>query len=292
MYWTAVCIGSIASVVQSVVKPYWAPACAYVPIPEGSSSDAPVMRPGPSALPSRFSEFFSARSSAALGSTGRPGSTRGPSGPVGTPDSVAGFVSVTPSTPPLALQLLPPRHQLTIQGGRPDRRIVGQLHRRGAQDERLGLPPTQATVRADELLEAGDLAGDGVHRTEKDQIAGSLEARKATQRLAGPGPVLGQQDAPVGRRRVQVMLAVRAEHERVAFRRPADHGSDPRMAREGPDQARVAPVSYTHLRAHETVLDLVCRLLLEKKKQKKKKKKKKKKEKKKRKKKKREKRKR
>ena len=32
---------------------------------------------------------------------------------------------------------------------------------------------------------------------------------------------------------------------------------DHRYARE--------PVSYTHLRAHETVLDLVCRLLLEKK---------------------------
>ena len=31
------------------------------------------------------------------------------------------------------------------------------------------------------------------------------------------------------------------------------------------------PVSYTHLRAHETVLDLVCRLLLEKKKKEKKK---------------------
>ena len=29
---------------------------------------------------------------------------------------------------------------------------------------------------------------------------------------------------------------------------------------------RAEPVSYTHLRAHETVLDLVCRLLLEKKK--------------------------
>ena len=29
--------------------------------------------------------------------------------------------------------------------------------------------------------------------------------------------------------------------------------------------ALVGPVSYTHLRAHETVLDLVCRLLLEKK---------------------------
>ena len=36
------------------------------------------------------------------------------------------------------------------------------------------------------------------------------------------------------------------------------------------------PVSYTHLRAHETVLDLVCRLLLEKKKNKQEKKKKKK----------------
>ena len=29
----------------------------------------------------------------------------------------------------------------------------------------------------------------------------------------------------------------------------------------------IDPVSYTHLRAHETVLDLVCRLLLEKKKE-------------------------
>ena len=33
-------------------------------------------------------------------------------------------------------------------------------------------------------------------------------------------------------------------------------------------KAGLEAVSYTHLRAHETVLDLVCRLLLEKKKQK------------------------
>ena len=32
-------------------------------------------------------------------------------------------------------------------------------------------------------------------------------------------------------------------------------------------RTRVRAVSYTHLRAHETVLELVCRLLLEKKKQ-------------------------
>mgnify|MGYP003381533765 CR=1 FL=1 len=37
-------------------------------------------------------------------------------------------------------------------------------------------------------------------------------------------------------------------------------GSAPLRFRRG------LPVSYTHLRAHETVLDLVCRLLLEKKK--------------------------
>ena len=33
-----------------------------------------------------------------------------------------------------------------------------------------------------------------------------------------------------------------------------------------PPVLTIGPVSYTHLRAHETVLDLVCRLLLEKKK--------------------------
>ena len=34
----------------------------------------------------------------------------------------------------------------------------------------------------------------------------------------------------------------------------------------GSSQGKFNAVSYTHLRAHETVLDLVCRLLLEKKK--------------------------
>ena len=46
-----------------------------------------------------------------------------------------------------------------------------------------------------------------------------------------------------------------------------------RVIGEGPDQCPIVssrtnvsnPVSYTHLRAHETVLDLVCRLMLAKK---------------------------
>ena len=37
-------------------------------------------------------------------------------------------------------------------------------------------------------------------------------------------------------------------------------------AADGNAWTMVLAVSYTHLRAHETVLDLVCRLLLEKKK--------------------------
>ena len=43
--------------------------------------------------------------------------------------------------------------------------------------------------------------------------------------------------------------------------------ADVLLAREGylrPPGIGPGPVSYTHLRAHETVLDIVCRLLLEK----------------------------
>src|SRR5665811_398575 len=48
-----------------------------------------------------------------------------------------------------------------------------------------------------------------------------------------------------------------------------DLGHSEFLAEHALDRAlnSVSPVSYTHLRAHETVLDLVCRLLLEKKKQ-------------------------
>ena len=44
-------------------------------------------------------------------------------------------------------------------------------------------------------------------------------------------------------------------------------GEPGRGSRRRVAQTWVWPVSYTHLRAHETVIDLVCRLLLEKKKQ-------------------------
>ena len=70
---------------------------------------------------------------------------------------------------------------------------------------------------------------------------------------------------------------------RAAHRKAGDEAVWKQLARRGADDAvldletpgRVGelmegrdPVSYTHLRAHETVLDIVCRLLLEKKKNK------------------------
>ena len=67
--------------------------------------------------------------------------------------------------------------------------------------------------------------------------------------------------------------SVRCVEETGAKRRGAQHRSggnadDRRLphARHPEPGDGGKPVSYTHLRAHETVLDLVCRLLLEKKK--------------------------
>ena len=57
--------------------------------------------------------------------------------------------------------------------------------------------------------------------------------------------------------------------DRCAFALQLDHGAHA-LGQVGIDRDAAgrgfAAVSYTHLRAHETVLDLVCRLLLEKKK--------------------------
>ena len=61
-----------------------------------------------------------------------------------------------------------------------------------------------------------------------------------------------------------LMLAVNAA---VTLQRPllvkGEPGTGKTMLAEEVARA-LGPVSYTHLRAHETVLDLVCRLLLEK----------------------------
>src|SRR5665811_2375066 len=61
--------------------------------------------------------------------------------------------------------------------------------------------------------------------------------------------------------RIRPLQSSEEDDQREAHLEPDHHAHDRQERRPGVSQ----PVSYTHLRAHETVLDLVCRLLLEKK---------------------------
>jgi hypothetical protein len=48
--------GKVSSIVHPIANPSCAPAWLYVPIPEGSSSEAPVISPGPKTLSTRPSK--------------------------------------------------------------------------------------------------------------------------------------------------------------------------------------------------------------------------------------------
>ena len=63
----------------------------------------------------------------------------------------------------------------------------------------------------------------------------------------------------VYKRQVQVLVPNASEPGGAPVAVPVEIGLSDGVNTE------IVPVSYTHLRAHETVLDLVCRLLLEKK---------------------------
>src|SRR2546430_2221581 len=51
--------GNVISAVHRVLKPSVAPATEYVPMPDGSSSEAPVMSPGPRTFRNRTAGFGS-----------------------------------------------------------------------------------------------------------------------------------------------------------------------------------------------------------------------------------------
>ena len=80
------------------------------------------------------------------------------------------------------------------------------------------------------------------------------------QRVSPPNQGV-ETTAFLGSRRVSLSVAALQEAGGQATEEP-DLAME-RLVERGPET-----VSYTHLRAHETVLDLVCRLLLEKKKKK------------------------
>ena len=117
--------------------------------------------------------------------------------------------------------------------------VAGADHRRPARRGLLLLADPRQRARQADSDALGDDTGHDDH-------------------LGGPDHDVGRPDDHLGR----------AHHHRGSHQ--GDPGERlPRPAdRDGPpDPHRPGPVSYTHLRAHETVLDLVCRLLLEKKKQ-------------------------
>ena len=87
--------------------------------------------------------------------------------------------------------------------------------------------------------------------------------RSTLDRSAAASEVYKRQSGVRGRRRRRGRapdLRARGDAPGAARQAALDRGGQPRPRARG-----AAPVSYTHIRAHETVLDIVCRLLLEKK---------------------------
>src|SRR5450756_2898858 len=115
-------------------------------------------------------------------------------------------------------------------------RLLGGLL--DAADHEEGLFGQVVALAVDEVLEAAHGVG------QRDVLAGDA------------GELLGD----VERLREEALDLARALHDHLVLVGELVHAED------GDD----VPVSYTHLRAHETRHDLVCRLLLEKKKKKKK----------------------
>ena len=88
-----------------------------------------------------------------------------------------------------ALKLRLPGSQLAIHGRRTNRRTFVQGQCRRAQNEWLGLPAAEATMRADQFLEPGDFLGRRVESAQKDQISDVGKAVKVEKVLGSSGTV-------------------------------------------------------------------------------------------------------
>ena len=141
---------------------------------------------------------------------------------------------------------------------------------------------TRATefVRVDKGLESVDAVIKGVSDliseslAENETLRASLrtlyrDTAKLSSRLIKVDPPAAQTNAtePEEKTAAQDPAAVKAD---AAETTPAQTAPDTSERQSEPvaatEETNTTPVSYTHLRAHETVLELVCRLLLEKKK--------------------------
>eukprot|EP00657_Telonema_sp_P-1_P009286 TRINITY_DN3481_c0_g2_i2.p1 TRINITY_DN3481_c0_g2~~TRINITY_DN3481_c0_g2_i2.p1 ORF type:complete len:218 (-),score=60.30 TRINITY_DN3481_c0_g2_i2:109-762(-) len=140
--------------------------------------------------------------------------------------------------------------------------IFGLGRKAGRPSRSNHVPPTRVTVAGQPSCGAmcvsvlrGNLLGT-------PQPPSEDEIRKRTLLLghSGDQAVYPQRGAS-GR----TLLSILAD-DGLVLNTDAVHCGHPGFACTHEPSASAYPVSYTHLRAHETVLDLVCRLLLEKKK--------------------------
>ena len=137
----------------------------------------------------------------------------------------------------------------------------------------------------DGLRTTGELHGDVAHHdlgrghADQEMRLGGQDHREAVQRRAhlavrlSPAGKVPHAEArgppprrPRARRTPPPTASRRVAADRRRQRRKPAATRDPTARCAASCAAARTPVSYTHLRAHETVLDLVCRLLLEKKK--------------------------
>ena len=130
----------------------------------------------------------------------------------------------------------------------------------------------QTDENAKKVIEAGGLFIVGTERHESRRIDNQLRGRSGRQGDPGMSRFyVSVQD--------DLMVRFGAEHMEALFAKLGDtviesktvtrsiSGAQRRVEGVNYDaRKQLLPVSYTHLRAHETTLHLVCRLLLEKKK--------------------------
>ena len=93
-------------------------------------------------------------------------------------------------------------------------------------------------------------------------IRDRLQGVSRVPQVHGPGLRLQRRPVAAELRSRLSIAAHLAKRTRACGQGPSEFKTLPQTG----ESEGVEPVSYTHLRAHETVLDIVCRLLLEKKK--------------------------
>ena len=136
---------------------------------------------------------------------------------------------------------------------------TGNIGRRHYENLRRSSPTTRVLVKSrptssmPNWLSAADRITE-LDPSELDGFSGAI--------IASPAPLHHISASPLLKARVPVLV----EKPLADVPVNADTIIDASVRMNTPLMVGYTPVSYTHLRAHETVLDLVCRLLLEKKK--------------------------